>query len=124
MSLKEVAKFVPAALFAGMLRLRRRGPQRVVLYYHGIQEGQIDSFERQMAHLADHYQVVPAARIRTAVPENGSSLVALTFDDALVSVFEWVVPILLRHGLAATLCADRPPGPTAGVGHGGRVCEA
>ncbi len=114
MSFKGVAKFVPSALYAGMLRLRRQRPQRIVLYYHGIQKRQIGSFERQMAHLAAHYQVVPASRIRTAVPDNGFPLVALTFDDALVSVFDWVVPILLRHGLTATLCAStgclgRPP---------------
>jgi len=105
MSWKAGAKFVPAALFAGMLRFRCPGPRRIVLYYHGIQKEQIGCFEKQMAYLAAHYQVVPASRIRTAGADDGFSLVALTFDDALVSVFDWVVPILLRHGLAATFCA-------------------
>jgi peptidoglycan/xylan/chitin deacetylase (PgdA/CDA1 family) len=115
MSLKEIAKFVPSAVFAGMLRVRRQEPQRVILYYHGIRKEQIRSFERQMAHLAACYRVVPASRIRTVVPEDGLPLVALTFDDALVSVFDWVVPILLRHGFAATLCAPtgRLGGPPA-----------
>ncbi len=50
MFFKGVAKFVPSAFYAGMLRLRRQRPQRIVLYYHGIQQRQIGSFERQMAH--------------------------------------------------------------------------
>lgn len=103
MSWRGVAAFVSSVLFAGILRLRRRRPGRTVLYYHGIQKDQIASFERQMAHLAARYQVVPALRIRTAWAEGKRSLVALTFDDALVSVQEHVVPILKRHRLPATL---------------------
>ncbi len=114
MSVKDVAQFVSSAAFAGMLQLRRQGPGRIVLFYHGIRKGQIGLFEKQMAHLAAHYQAVPASCIRTTTAANGLPLVALTFDDALVSVFEWVVPILLRHDLPATLCAPtghlgRPP---------------
>jgi peptidoglycan/xylan/chitin deacetylase (PgdA/CDA1 family) len=114
MSLKHVVEFASSALWAGILWIRPRGPRRVVLFYHGVAKEQIDSFERQMAHLAARYRVVPASRIRSAPPEDGRGIVALTFDDALLSVFEHAAPVLARYGLPATICAPtgnlgRPP---------------
>jgi len=114
MSLKQIVEFVCSALYAGTLWIGPRQPRRVVLFYHGVAKEQIDSFERQMAHLAARYRVVPASRIRSAPSEDGRGLVALTFDDALVSVHDHAAPVLIRHGLPATICVPtgnlgRPP---------------
>ena len=109
--LKQAIELISAVLFAGILKIMRPRPRRVVLYYHGLKQKQLAAFERQMAHLARRYTVVPASRIKIARSEHGKSLVALTFDDGLASVLNHAVPILKRFALPASICV-----PTGNLG--------
>jgi len=99
--LKEIVELVLAMGYAVFLLLVRRHPSRVVMYYHSVKERDTRQFEKQMAYLANKCRVVQASEIRTVPAEGTESLVALTFDDAFVSVLENAVPILKRHGLTA-----------------------
>lgn len=94
---------------------RRRG---AVLAYHAIGECSDDrhnlfvaedAFEKQMSYLAGRHEVVPLADLVTG--RHVRRGVAITFDDAYESVFDTAVPILERHGFAATVFV-----PTAHIG--------
>lgn len=86
-----------------------------ILIYHRVGGGSdsavdldVDAFDRQMAHLAEHHRVIT---VDTAVEELSSpadqsrAAVVLTFDDGTSDFVEHVVPTLVRHGLPATLYA-------------------
>ena len=102
-----------------------------VLIYHRVGGGSggavdldIDVFDRQLAHLAEHHRVITldeavgeltaghvdgwgssaAAGERDALPAP-SPAVVLTFDDGTTDFTEVVVPALERHHLPATLYA-------------------
>jgi len=99
-----------------------------VLTYHRVCEPQPGvynrvtvtptEFERQMAFLAEHYQVIAMTDLLAAQRE-GSSLppraVLITFDDAYCDFADEAWPILQRHELPVTLfvptafpgCPDR-----------------
>jgi peptidoglycan/xylan/chitin deacetylase (PgdA/CDA1 family) len=85
-----------------------------VIYYHGVAGKDIPSFKRQMAYLVEHCSVVEPSKIMTACPNGARSIVAITFDDAFLSVFENAVPVLKEYGLPAGIfvpagCLGRPP---------------
>jgi peptidoglycan/xylan/chitin deacetylase (PgdA/CDA1 family) len=90
-----------AILYAGIRRLLGRGPCRVVLLYHGVGTAHLADFRKQMAYLARNCVVVKPSQILAGVGSDIKPVVALTFDDALVSVFENALPVLKEYGLPA-----------------------
>jgi peptidoglycan/xylan/chitin deacetylase (PgdA/CDA1 family) len=91
-----------AALSRSLGRLAGRSPTArfVVLYYHEIPQEARHRFARQMRALSRSTTVVPA---HTGALLDGSSCVAITFDDAFRSVRANAVPELLRRGFPATV---------------------
>lgn len=109
-------------------------PGLTVLIYHRVGGGSdsavdldVDVFERQLEHLAEHHRVVSlddaVAELRSGVADGWASTpattpetddqtsdegrrgVVLTFDDGTSDFTDTVVPALERHGLPATLYA-------------------
>lgn len=92
-----------AILYAGIQRLLGRGPCRVVLLYHGVNKAHLASFRRQMAYLARECSVVRPSEIVNGAGKETESVVALTFDDALVSFVENALPVLKEYGLPSAV---------------------
>lgn len=83
------------------LRFLGRPPSLIVLYYHGVPLAHRLSFARQMDSIGRGARVVPAnygGRLSWGRPN-----VAITFDDAYVSVAENALPQLLARGFHATI---------------------
>lgn len=72
-----------------------------VLYYHGVKSNQRTQFSAQLASLARHATVVSADCVSTS--RDSPLLVAITFDDALSSVFDNALPELLQYGFPCTI---------------------
>jgi peptidoglycan/xylan/chitin deacetylase (PgdA/CDA1 family) len=73
----------------------------VILYYHGVARGERSRFARQMETLQRTACVVPAS-YRGVLPP-GRKHVAITFDDAFVSVRENAIPELLVRSFHSTI---------------------
>ena len=99
--LKETVKLIIAMINFAYLKVADKTPHRLVIYYHGIDGVDIASFRKQMEYLARRCTVVKASEIITADGDGAKNLVAITFDDAFVSVMENAVPILREYGLPA-----------------------
>lgn len=108
---KDIIEFIFATLYALFLNLSNRQPCRVVIYFHGINESETIGFGRQMAYLAERCLVVKPSKIKTAKANGRGNVVAITFDDALVSILENVMPILKKYALPAAICV-----PTGNLG--------
>jgi peptidoglycan/xylan/chitin deacetylase (PgdA/CDA1 family) len=100
-----------AVLPYGVVSHERR-PGLIVLIYHRVGGGtssEIDLpvrvFERQMAHLSEHYSVRPLDILtgRSAVDAHGRDVVAVTFDDGCREVYDHAFPILVRYNIPATV---------------------
>jgi peptidoglycan/xylan/chitin deacetylase (PgdA/CDA1 family) len=91
------------AIFRYSLRLAGRPSiQRLtILYYHGVSTEHRHSFARQMDALHRGACILPAS-YRGELP-SGRKCVAITFDDAFVSVAENALPELARHSLHSTI---------------------
>lgn len=87
---------------------RQQTGEFFVIYYHAIPAPQKAEFAWQMDCLLSYASVVPADA--TASPE-GRRRVAVTFDDAFVSVLENAVPVLRERRIPAALFV-----PTAFMG--------
>jgi peptidoglycan/xylan/chitin deacetylase (PgdA/CDA1 family) len=72
-----------------------------VLYYHGILPAQRLGFDRQMEALHRHARVVPAAFRGQLGP--GKKCVAITFDDALISLLDNAFPQLEKYSFHSTV---------------------
>ena len=110
-NLRDKVEFAAAALFKLWLAVTSKGPQRIVLYYHGIKQRDRGNFEKQMAYVARRCHVVKASEIRSASANSGELLLAITFDDAFDSVYQIAEPILKKLGISATIFA-----PSDGLG--------
>jgi peptidoglycan/xylan/chitin deacetylase (PgdA/CDA1 family) len=80
---------------------RHSKPKLTVLYYHGIPTQYRARFARQMEMLGRWGQVVPAC-YRGDLPQ-GRKPVALTFDDAFLSVAENALPELVARSFCSTI---------------------
>jgi peptidoglycan/xylan/chitin deacetylase (PgdA/CDA1 family) len=107
---KRMAKLAISLLYflAGALArwiLRAIGlsphPRLVILYYHGIPQEYRGNFVRQMEALRRGARVSPAF-YRGNLPLDKQS-VAITFDDAYVSVAENALPELAARGFHSTI---------------------
>ena len=92
-----------ALTYAGVSRLAGKQRSRVILYYHGVDERCVENFRQQMAYLARECSVVKACDIHDMNSEGSKTVVAITFDDAFVSVLKNAVPILREYGLPAAI---------------------
>jgi peptidoglycan/xylan/chitin deacetylase (PgdA/CDA1 family) len=93
------------ALKATGLVLRAVGrapdPRLVILYYHGITQTYRHDFARQMQSLRRRALVFPA-NFQGSLP-SGKPNVAITFDDAYVSVADNALPELAARGFHSTI---------------------
>jgi peptidoglycan/xylan/chitin deacetylase (PgdA/CDA1 family) len=91
------------AIFRYSLRLAGRPSTRrlTILYYHGVSTEHRLSFARQMDALHRGACILPAS-YRGELP-SGRKCVAVTFDDAFISVAENALPELARHSLHSTI---------------------
>jgi len=99
--MKKILKTALAAIYA--VFVSRRKTQRIVLFYHSVKKQDISNFERQISYLASKCKVVKASEILTASIDGDNPVVAITFDDAFVSVFENALPVLKEHGLPVSI---------------------
>ncbi len=99
--LKEIIKFYFALLNAVYLLVRRKKTCRLVIYYHSVKDRDIPNFRKQMEYLANNCTVITPSNIKTAQGNGTNHMVAITFDDAFVSVIENAVPILRDYDLPA-----------------------
>ena len=76
-----------------------------ILMYHRFPPEHAGNFDRQCEYLAAHYAVVPwrEAAKRLAAGENVANLAVITIDDGYADMHEVAFPILVKHGLPATL---------------------
>lgn len=99
----KIAKLLLAMAYSVILPFIRKKPYRIVLFYHVVREEDLEAFEKQMGYLASKCKVVRVSEILTAEPGDFNVIVAITFDDALVSVLKNGLPILKRYGLTASI---------------------
>jgi len=101
-SVKELITIIFGLVFAAFLMLiQKNRAKRVVIYYHALKKKDTRQFEKQMAYLSIRCRVVKPSEVRTAQIDGRGNLVAITFDDAFMSILENAVPIIKKHGLTA-----------------------
>jgi peptidoglycan/xylan/chitin deacetylase (PgdA/CDA1 family) len=113
------AAFDRVGAFDALLRLRRatRTPWLTVVSYHrigeledpahrydpGVLDATVEDFDRQMAFMARHFQVIDVATLCRGLA--GGKLPAnaalVTFDDGYKACHDAALPVLERHGLSA-----------------------
>lgn len=99
--MKELAEFVCAVWYALFIGFFQKKPCRLVLYYHGVSTRDTERFETQMAYLSKRCTVVKPSQIMSSPPEGTKTVVAITFDDAFLSVAKNATPILKKYRLPA-----------------------
>jgi peptidoglycan/xylan/chitin deacetylase (PgdA/CDA1 family)/O-antigen ligase len=103
-SVSIARKAAKALVLPAGVRGRRRSGDLVILLYHRVGTGSreidlpLESFEDQMAMLADRGIVVPLDRALAA--EGG---VVVSFDDGSRDFHQHALPVLARHGIPAVL---------------------
>ena len=85
---------------------------RVVIYYHGVTDGYKANFEKQMAYLSEHCEVVSPLEILNRSATNNRPVVAFVFDDAFASFERNALPVLQRYNVPAAVAV-----PVAYLGH-------
>lgn len=88
-----------------VLRLTGRSPadRLTILYYHGVTADCRSNFVRQVDALRRRALVLPASYSGKLPAKKGKKCVAITFDDAFVSVAENALPELGKHSFHATI---------------------
>jgi peptidoglycan/xylan/chitin deacetylase (PgdA/CDA1 family) len=132
---EERAKRRIEAILASMPAL---APNRriVVLCYHSVHPSkEIRSttprvFEQQIEWLLEHCEIVPFSSIPKLITPSadGRPLVAVTFDDGYEDNHRYAFPILLAHGVRATIfvttgLVDQDPGVMRRFARSWRVSE-
>ena len=121
--------FAPAALIARYTGRHHR-QHLTILYYHAVPKAAASQFRRQMALLSKVARVVATDWQGDAAPGAGRPAVAISFDDALDSVFDVALPILAEFGFPCTIfvpagCIGTVPSwPTEGAPHDEAVATA
>jgi GT2 family glycosyltransferase/peptidoglycan/xylan/chitin deacetylase (PgdA/CDA1 family) len=110
----DLVKFVIALTYSFYLSLAHRRNRKVIICYHGISNADAAGFMRQMAYVARKCLVVKPSMIKDARVNGGKVLLAITFDDAFVSVRKNALPVLKKYGLSAgifvtTGCLGKAP---------------
>ena len=95
--------FIAQGLTRFVLQAVGRSPTRqlIILYYHGIPHAHRSSFVRQLEAIRRGARVLPAF-YHGSLPL-GKRNVAITFDDAYVSVAENALPELAARGFHSTI---------------------
>ena len=97
--------YLVRAIFDTSLRLlgRPRRPRLTILYYHGVTRGSRQNFARQMQALSRGATVLPASYRGNLAADQNRKFVAITFDDAFVSVAENGLPELDKYSFHSTI---------------------
>lgn len=101
--MRKIAELFLAMAYAIILPLVQKKPYRIVLYYHAVREQDLKAFGKQMGYLASKCKVVRVSEILAAEPGDFNVIVAITFDDAFVSVLRNGLPVLKQHELTASV---------------------
>lgn len=110
-ALKDTTRFICAMANAAVLRIIQKHKSRVVLYYHGVKQKDMENFRKQIAYLAKECFVVKPSDIYNVSHEANKTIVALTFDDAFGNLLDNALPILREYHLPAAIFV-----PTGRVG--------
>lgn len=106
---KSGSKILGYGLWQSRL-IRAWTPRVTVILYHRVTDEVrdnltvgIEQFDRQMALVAKHCQVLSIEEIMATgdVPKSQRPLVAITFDDGYLDNYENAAPILMRHRIPA-----------------------
>jgi peptidoglycan/xylan/chitin deacetylase (PgdA/CDA1 family) len=103
--------YLASNLWRSCIRLVGYSPARrlTILYYHGIPDAYRSSFERQLDTIKRNTWVLPASHCGSLRSDKPS--IAITFDDAYVSVARNALPALASHSFHSTIFV-----PTAMLG--------
>lgn len=106
--------YLVRAIWRAPLRLMRREQRRrlTILYYHGVTRGCRSNFARQMDALHRGAIVLPASYRGKLPADKNRKCVAITFDDAFVSVAENGLPELKTYAFHSTIFV-----PVGWLGH-------
>lgn len=102
-TLRDSIEILFAILCRMYSHLFRRLPAKVVLYYHAVKQKDVVGFESQMKYLAKFCHVVGTSDFMTMSQDRKKPVVAVIFDDALVSFRENALPVLHRYGLTVAI---------------------
>jgi peptidoglycan/xylan/chitin deacetylase (PgdA/CDA1 family) len=97
--------YLVRAIFHVSLRLlgRPRRQRLTILYYHGVTRDSRPSFARQMQALYRGAIVLPASYRGQLAADKNRKFVAITFDDAFISVAENGLPELEKYSFHSTI---------------------
>jgi peptidoglycan/xylan/chitin deacetylase (PgdA/CDA1 family) len=98
-SLRTVKRLAALAISLVYRLVRRPRQAPVVLTYHAVAEQDLQRFDEQMSTLRLHGRVTFADEALS----NGRPAVAVTFDDALESVFDGALQVMAAQQIPATV---------------------